>query len=442
MTDATQMIQAFLEDENAWQMFITGRAGTGKTTSLAEVVSYLMDNDISYVVCAFTHKACGVLQSKLPAGAIIETLHRYLRKRPGINEHATKLQHVNVNTKMGDSARPQIVIVDEYSMVGERDYCSLMELTDEEYEGHGKIKLVYVGDPYQLLPVGDQQTITPRKPYWLELKHVYRTENNDLLDLMTRLVGMLNGDELEPLEPSSNFIRGQNLARAYRSSLSTDKVCLAWTNRAVEELNQAIASKKRPESSDSLWCPTLRQEFYFDFTLSPSEVESVMTPRGLLPLNTKFKTLEFLTTMRGIEYAAVYNQTIEERQVLAYVFGHYQYKLMLEQLTTDAVSINQKIQVQTTLSPAEWARANPQTNLAQERAKAWRKLLAFKEAVVCLDFPYAMTIHKSQGSTYEEVYLDSDDLALCGNTNLDMYLRLFYVAVSRASKKVITNQIG
>ena len=58
---------------------------------------------------------------------------------------------------------------------------------------------------------------------------------------------------------------------------------------------------------------------------------------------------------------------------------------------------------------------------------------------MCLDFDHARTIHKSQGSTFDVVAIDMDDLYKCAQRDPKMYLRLLYVAVSRAAKKVITN---
>ena len=56
---------------------------------------------------------------------------------------------------------------------------------------------------------------------------------------------------------------------------------------------------------------------------------------------------------------------------------------------------------------------------------------------MCVDYPYAQTIHKSQGSTFEKVYIDNEDLKMLlvkGQT--EMYLKLLYVGVSRASETV------
>ena len=55
------MFKEFMADENAWDMYIKGAAGTGKTTSLAAGVQYCIDNEIPYVCCSYTHKACGIL---------------------------------------------------------------------------------------------------------------------------------------------------------------------------------------------------------------------------------------------------------------------------------------------------------------------------------------------------------------------------------------------
>lgn len=436
--EALDTLKSFLEDEKAWEMYITGKAGTGKTTTLKHIVEHCIANNINYIVCAFTHKACGVLETKLPPGAIITTLHSYLNKRPGINEHANHKKHVNITMRMSESERPDLVIIDEFSMVGENDYMDLVEMQDPFDETQSKfIKTLYVGDPYQLPPVGDMQTITPKKPYWVELNKVYRTDRDDLLEAMIAITDMIDGRDMEPLRSSEHLIRGQDLVKSYLSSTSTDKICLAWTNKAVQELNAAIAGKPLPEMGDKLFCSTLRHELVYLGV--PSNINQILTPTGTLTLNTKYKTLEFLLSQTFINWIEVENTTLDEPCMLACIFGHYTYKQVLNQLTEEAVAANNKIKAQGVEDVPAWARVNNTNPLAKQRALAWRKLLAFREAVVCVDFPYAMTIHKSQGSTYEEVYLDSEDLAQCGDNNTTMYLKLFYVAISRASNLVITN---
>lgn len=435
-----ETLEAFLEDEKAYRMFITGRAGTGKTTSLREAVQYCMDNNIPYLVCAFTHKACGVLAEKLPDGALIGTLHAWLKKRPGINQHATDVKHVDIRTRQGTSERPRIVFIDEFSMVGEQDYVDILAMQDPHGDDPTIVKAVYIGDPYQLPPVGDLQTIKPKGPYWVRLTKRWRTDKLDLLNAMDKVISFIEGADPEPIPSSENLIRGQDLVKHYKASTCKDKQILAWTNKRVQELNFAIAGKSAPDSGELLWDSTRRHELRLKEIIPAHEATTVSTAAGhLLPLGTKYKTLEFLQELDFVQFANVSDETEGSIATIAFVFGTYNHKVILQRLTQTAVDVNQEIERTYKMSPAIWARANYNNPLAKERAKAWRTLLAFKEVVLCVDFSHAMTVHKSQGSTYEEVYMDTEDLASCGAMNMTMYFKLFYVGLSRASHKVITN---
>ena len=46
------------------------------------------------------------------------------------------------------------------------------------------------------------------------------------------------------------------------------------------------------------------------------------------------------------------------------------------------------------------------------------------------------TIHKSQGSTFDEVFINLSDFSYLARTNLNMYMRLLYVGMSRARYRV------
>lgn len=81
----------------------------------------------------------------------------------------------------------------------------------------------------------------------------------------------------------------------------------------------------------------------------------------------------------------------------------------------------------------------PKHPLAKKRKNAWKYYLSFKSCVICLDFAHAMTVHKSQGSTYDTVYLDTEDIGKCSNYDYELYLKLMYVGISRAAQKVYTN---
>lgn len=52
-----------------------------------------------------------------------------------------------------------------------------------------------------------------------------------------------------------------------------------------------------------------------------------------------------------------------------------------------------------------------------------------------IDYAYALTIHKSQGSTFRNVYVDASNIRVAKDR--DLSLRLLYTALSRATNKAI-----
>ena len=90
------------------------------------------------------------------------------------------------------------------------------------------------------------------------------------------------------------------------------------------------------------------------------------------------------------------------------------------------------------------------------RAKKWNEYYDFKKKYLIatnifkdnrlaysrdLDYGFAITAHKSQGSTYDTVFVDLNDMIYDKNGNIysnaDDLLRRLYVACSRASHNLI-----
>ena len=87
------------------------------------------------------------------------------------------------------------------------------------------------------------------------------------------------------------------------------------------------------------------------------------------------------------------------------------------------------------------SQANKLQKLGQDESKRkalWRKYFAIKDDYADLKYSFASTIHKLQGSTYNEVYIDLTSiigLAIKAEKK-DIAYRLAYVAVTRASKDI------
>ncbi len=433
-----ETFKAFLEDHEAWDMYITGRAGTGKTTDVAKLVKYCLDIELDCVVTAYTHKAVSILAEKMPEGTEFATLHSFLGKRPTINDSALKTQHIERSMKIRETAKTSILFIDEYSMIGEKDLLDIIAAQDPDYDGKPKLKVVWVGDPYQLPPVGDIQAVKPCGDYQVLLTEIKRqAKDNPLGNILEQLVRNIEGEPPSPLEANENFLRDKDLMKSYVSCTTQDRVILAYTNKNVQELNELIQGYPEPQCGDTVYSPTTRKSYTFlGWDDRPTEIE---LPFGEpLVLNSKFKTLEHLIKNKT-RFATLQTEEGDEA-TMACVFGHYSYKLDSDELKNIAAGSNKDIEnAYRGYKAAGWAKANPKKPLARARAKAWRDFLSFNECTICLDFPHAMTVHKSQGSTYNTVFLDTDDLYKAAHFDFQMYLKLMYVALSRASNMVVTN---
>ena len=65
----------------------------------------------------------------------------------------------------------------------------------------------------------------------------------------------------------------------------------------------------------------------------------------------------------------------------------------------------------------------------------WKDYYDFKEGFADMKYNHAITVHKSQGSTYKQAIVNIKNIGL--NKNKTERTRLLYTAVTRASKLLI-----
>ena len=72
--------------------------------------------------------------------------------------------------------------------------------------------------------------------------------------------------------------------------------------------------------------------------------------------------------------------------------------------------------------------------IAKELKHRWKDYYMLKDMFALVEYAYAMTVHKSQGSTMDTIFIDHKDLVLCKNE--EMY-NLIYVATTRPANKLV-----
>jgi hypothetical protein len=87
---------------------------------------------------------------------------------------------------------------------------------------------------------------------------------------------------------------------------------------------------------------------------------------------------------------------------------------------------------------SDWCKSNRHLEGVNKRAKAWQAYLTHTNLVFDVRRPYARTVHKSQGSEFNTVFISQKDIKKSIRPGYYLqYARLMYVALSRAIHKVV-----
>jgi len=204
-----QFVRAYdLMEHGRQNLFITGKAGTGKSTLL----QYFRTN---------TRKSVVVLAPTGVAAVNVkgQTIHSFFGFRPDITPESARSIRVR-KTKKSMYQKLETIIIDEVSMVR----ADLLDCVDVFLRLHGPrknfafggVQMIFIGDLYQLSPVvgaaeravfgargnGDAKTMY-RSPYFfdanvledpqgfqaelVELEKIYRQKDNDFIALLNAI---------------------------------------------------------------------------------------------------------------------------------------------------------------------------------------------------------------------------------------------------------------
>ena len=267
--NALEKIEKFLSSDA--QIFILkGYAGSGKTTLLKGLVRYLQEGKTQCQVMAPTGRAAKILRKKVGQGA---TIHRTIYAFDDVetDDETYKYRYpVRINEAEG-----QVLIVDEASMVSNvenkqeffqfgTDILLADLLTYSRVRG-GHNKIIFVGDPAQLPPVGDSVSHALEEDFFLsrslkvtqaELKQVVRQGDNLILKNATTIRQLIANpikSELT-LDYDGDFVKinTEEITSQYTDRYPMPElgqgVVIAYSNGSCLHYNQNIRSKIFPNS--------------------------------------------------------------------------------------------------------------------------------------------------------------------------------------------------
>ena len=444
---------------------LSGYAGTGKTFLSMRLLAAAEVAGLCWTVVAPTHKAVGVLRHNLALAGLKptwfpSTIHRLLRlklKRQGDLERCEETEQT-----AGALEHLGLVLVDEASMVDS----ALLDIALRCAHPF-RTRLVFVGDPAQLPPVGEASSpvFAMGRACCADLRHVVRHQG-PVLRLATGIREQRLPCRKPPPLPPIRTAKGQValLAQpewlaaaqdALRRSAETDNPDLArilcYTNRRLEQLVPIARRALHGEMADQL--PVLPGEVLISraAVMAPAcrEGEDQAEEPDMVLGSNRELVVRDVTPERcdladfGISQADLGSELLAGAMAVPVIdtltaqveAGDTQLSLRLlppvgsaGRTALDAVLTQLRQQ----------ARRASQEGRKQEGKALWRRFFLVRDAFASLGPAAVLTVHRAQGSTFAEVFVDADVF-----WPKDELLRrqLAYVAVSRASQ-VVTVMAG
>lgn len=455
--NALEKIEDFINDKDQNVLTVSGYAGTGKT-SVMEIVAQRHKGDWKHrvIFTASTNKASSVLGSKVKKkGFDSSTLDKYFNLGQSQKSGAKFYNAKDTQTDKGDfkGRYGDIVIIDEASMINREKYNIIVQTAEE----HG-LKIIFLGDIAQLPPVGESiSPVFQNNQNLIQLTEVKRTGDNAILKEATRL-RQQDGDfsyesSFNPKGEGVAFTSSKkdlwNIIYEYVPHLKDDPnfvKIVAGTNRAVEEYNTMVRKilgydTPVPQVGENVMGYDNWGRIYDPYTRTSkyrivNSEDYIVTEVG--------KTQEKQIDLSGNPYdsnpeyvkvtftSITLKDSTGKETVVPYV---------LYSQNADAL-----IKIANTIQ-----RLNIEARSAKGKAKAdiLSILNKLSAEIMCdrdvndsngytilkkgLDFGYAITSHKSQGSTYKHIIIDKNDMDSAFGRDSATAQRMYYTAVSRAT---------
>lgn len=457
-------LEKFIEDDGT-EITLSGYAGTGKSTIIG-IFSKWLNNRIgrgNIVYTAPTHRANVITKQNNP-DANVYTLSALFGFTPDTDE-AMEHESLDLNdlkfrakNQMKYEAG-QLIIIDEASMVQDGLYEYVQEII-AKYNG----SVIYVGDSAQLRPVKSNhisKVFTSDGVPQITLTKVERTGDNPILKEATRIrqgEGLsyqtdINDKGQGVLYTSNDAIINENLKQIVTSEeFNADPLhfrVITATNAAAATYNSNVRSLKYGKYAK----PFVKGDILMGYSnkfRKPDGSYRLINSMDYIVQSVRDTTVKFRTDKGTIEFKAfnlsirpvggtIMNDfqltVIDKNEPDSKIFEVAEYKDRLFKMAKEAKR-NGQISKARDLNQMAYSvdnELNITKNLKDNQGR-----LKIRKAI---DYGYAQTVWKSQGSTYSKVLILSNEIDTFGYGKDVMQLRneLRYVAVSRAKNFVIIN---
>lgn len=385
--------------ETQENIFLTGKAGTGKTTLL----KYLKDNSAKNMIVAAPTGVAAINAGGVTLHSLFQLpLHPYL---PTESNKQALLQGLRYNKqRTALICKMEVLVIDEISMVR----CDVIDAIDSilrsvrrcHSEPFGGVQILFIGDLYQLPPVArneewkilsgfynspfffDSKAVKERAPLLIELNKIYRQKEKAFVDLLNKVRN-------NQLDKTGLDLLNEQYIKDFQPPPTEKYITLTSHNNQADDINQLKLQKL--DAPEFTFKAVIEGEF----------------PENIYPADAN------LVLKAGAQVMFIKNDPGEKK--------YFNGKLgVVSELSADRIIVlSEGREIELTHDTWENTRYELNRSTEQLEQKSLGKFSQFP-----LRLAWAITIHKSQGLTFDKVVIDAAASFSSGQV---------YVALSRCT---------
>jgi hypothetical protein len=385
--------------ETSENIFLTGKAGTGKTTFL----KYLKENCSKNIVVAAPTGVAAINAGGVTLHSLFQLpFHPFLPTKFNAEQLLAKIRFNKQRQQL--LRKMELLVIDEISMVR----CDIMDAIDtilksvrrNYHTPFGGVQILCIGDLYQLPPVAqrpewnilqeyyaspfffDSNIIKEQMPLLIELKTIYRQKDDSFVALLNKVRNNnLDADDFEELH--------QRYFPTFRPLLEENYITLTSHNNQADQINSRELQK----------------------LIAPSYIYNAII-EGDFPENT-YPAEGSLVLKVGAQVMFLKNDVVQKR--------YFNGKIGVVKTLNKEEIIVECDGFEIYVSQETWENSRYVLNRADGKLEQ-ETMGTFTQFPLRL--AWAITIHKSQGLTFDNVMIDAGAAFSSGQV---------YVALSRCT---------